>query len=126
MRRAVLCCLLLACSRDDKAKREPTPTAPSQPSAASGAAPACSLSPLPAKRPAAKRVVAIGDLHGDLAAARSALKAGGLIDDKDAWTGKDTVVVQTGDILDRGDDEQAILDLMFKLEGEAKAGRSGE
>jgi hypothetical protein len=79
------------------------------------------LSPLPAKRPAAKRVVAIGDLHGDLAATRSAFKAGALIDDKDAWIGKDTVVVQLGDILDRGDDEQAILDLIFKLEGEAKA-----
>ncbi|MDQ3334918.1 MAG: metallophosphoesterase [Myxococcota bacterium] len=127
MRRAVLCCLLLACRRDDKAQRQPTPNVPSQPSAApaapvaSGAAPACSLSPLPAKRPAAKRVVAIGDLHGDLAATRSAFKAAGLIDDKDTWTGKDTVVVQLGDVLDRGDDEQAILDLIFKLEGEAKA-----
>ena len=119
MRRAFLCCLLLACSRDDKAKREPTPNQPSQPAAAP--APACSLSPLPAKRPDAKRVVAIGDLHGDLAATRAAFKAAGLIDDKDAWIGKDTVVVQLGDILDRGDDEQAILDLIFKLEGEAKA-----
>src|SRR5205085_12436483 len=44
-----------------------------------------------------------------------------LIDDHDAWIGKDAVLVQTGDILDRGDDEQAILDLFFKLEAEAKA-----
>ncbi len=35
--------------------------------------------------------------------------------------GGQLVVVQTGDILDRGDDEQAILDLMFRLESEATA-----
>ena len=71
--------------------------------------------------PAAKRVVAIGDLHGDLAATRSALKAAGAIDDQDRWIGGELVVVQTGDVLDRGDDEQAILDLLYKLEVDAKA-----
>jgi hypothetical protein len=30
-------------------------------------------------------------------------------------------VVQTGDVLDRGDDEQAVLDLIFRLETEARA-----
>ena len=113
MRRAVLCSLLLACSRDP-AKEPPATSVPS-------AAPGCSLTPLPLRRPQPKRVVAIGDLHGDLAAARSALRTAGVIDDKDTWIGADTVVVQTGDVLDRGDDEQAILDLLFKLEGEAKA-----
>jgi hypothetical protein len=116
MRRVVLCILLVACSRD-KVKEPPATTA----SAATPSAPACSLSPLPSRRPQPKRVVAIGDLHGDIGGTRSALRAAGVIDDKDAWIGKDTVVVQTGDVLDRGDDEQAILDLVFKLEGEAKA-----
>jgi len=37
------------------------------------------------------------------------------------WIGGELVVVQTGDILDRGDDEQAILDLLFRIEAEAKA-----
>jgi hypothetical protein len=68
-----------------------------------------------------KRLVAIGDLHGDLAATRSALRAAGAIDDADKWIGGELVVVQTGDVLDRGDDEQAILDLLFKLERDAKA-----
>jgi hypothetical protein len=68
-----------------------------------------------------KRLVAIGDLHGDVAAARSALKAAGAIDDKDNWIGKDLVVVQTGDILDRGDNESQIIELLDKLAGEAKA-----
>ncbi len=75
------------------------------------------------KFPMPKRLVAIGDLHGDLGAMRSALKAAGAIDDKDAWIGGDLVIVQTGDMLDRGDDEQAMIDLSLKLQADAaKAG----
>ncbi|MGE0402898.1 MAG: metallophosphoesterase, partial [Kofleriaceae bacterium] len=81
----------------------------------------CNLAPLPLRRPKPERLVAIGDLHGDLAATRSAFKAAGAIDDADNWIGGGLVVVQTGDVLDRGDDEQAILDLLFALEGKAKA-----
>jgi hypothetical protein len=89
--------------------------------AADHAAPRCAVESVPARLPAARRVVAIGDLHGDLAAARAALKLAGAIDDHDAWIGGALVVVQLGDVLDRGDGEQAIVDLFEKLEGEAKA-----
>ena len=65
------------------------------------------------------RVVAIGDLHGDLEAARVALRLGGAIDEEDRWIGEDLVVVQTGDILDRGDRERAIMDLFQRLKEEA-------
>lgn len=69
------------------------------------------------------RIVAIGDLHGDLGATRRALRTAGVIDDRDHWIGGSTVLVQTGDVLDRGDDERAILDLMGRLTEEAsKAG----
>jgi len=68
-----------------------------------------------------KRLVAIGDLHGDLGGTRAALRAAGAIDDRDRWIGGQLVVVQTGDVLDRGDDEQAILDLIARLEREAQA-----
>lgn len=66
-------------------------------------------------------VAAIGDVHGDLAATRAALRLAGAIDETDAWVGGSLVVVQTGDQLDRGDDEQAILDLLERLEDEATA-----
>jgi hypothetical protein len=69
----------------------------------------------------AKHVVAIGDLHGDVSAARAALRAGRAIDDSDRWIGGDLVIVQTGDVLDRGDDESAILELLARLDGEARA-----
>ena len=70
-------------------------------------------------------IVAIGDLHGDLEAARAALRLGGAIDDGDQWIGGDLIVVQTGDILDRGDGEEAIMDLFEQIREQAeKAGGS--
>jgi hypothetical protein len=71
--------------------------------------------------PVAPRIVAIGDLHGDLAATRRALRLAGAIDARDRWIGGTLVVVQTGDQLDRGDDERAILQLFDRLAGEAAA-----
>ncbi len=67
------------------------------------------------------RIVAIGDWHGDLDAARHALRIAGAIDSLDHWCGGDLVVVQTGDLLDRGDEEQAILDWVQRLSEEATA-----
>jgi len=71
--------------------------------------------------PAVQRIVAIGDLHGDLGAARAALRLAGAIDDRDRWIGGRLVVVQTGDILDRGDQEEAIMDLFDRLGEEARS-----
>jgi hypothetical protein len=71
--------------------------------------------------PAPARLVAIGDLHGDIAATRKALRLAGAIDEADHWIGGELVVVQTGDQLDRGDDEQAILELLARVQREAVA-----
>src|SRR6187551_1519251 len=71
--------------------------------------------------PAAERVIAIGDLHGDVSALRAALRLAGAIDEAGKWIGKSLVVVQTGDQLDRGDDEPQILDLFQRLRTEAAA-----
>jgi len=71
--------------------------------------------------PDAPRIVALGDWHGDLDAARRGLRLAGAIDQQDRWIGDDLVVVQTGDQLDRGDQEQEILDLLDRLRDEAAA-----
>lgn len=42
-----------------------------------------------------QRIVAMGDLHGDLANTLRILKFTGLVDDDAAWSGGDTIWVQT-------------------------------
>lgn len=69
---------------------------------------------------APERIVAIGDLHGDLAATRAALRLAGAIDSTDRWIGGKLTVVQTGDQMDRGDDEAAILALLRRVSEEAR------
>jgi hypothetical protein len=66
-------------------------------------------------------VMAIGDLHGDIDAARRALLLAGAMDESEHWIGGDMVLVQVGDVLDRGDGEREILDLLDRLGPEAKA-----
>ncbi len=73
----------------------------------------------PTRLDAVERIVAIGDLHGDLAATRTALRLAGAIDALDRWIGGDLVIVQTGDILDRGQNEEDIFRLLEKLSAEA-------
>ena len=60
---------------------------------------------MPTRFPAPPRLLAFGDVHGDLQATRQALRLAGAIDAHDRWVGGPLVVVQTGDQLDRGDDE---------------------
>ena len=74
----------------------------------------------PLFRPAVRRLVAIGDVHGDLRATTEALRAGGVLDDENKWCGGETTVVQVGDQLDRGGDEIAILFLLERLRFEAR------
>lgn len=66
-----------------------------------------------------ERIVAIGNLHGDLDATRRVLRLAGAIDESDEWVGGELVVVQTGDTIDRGDDDRAIIDLLEHLKTEA-------
>jgi hypothetical protein len=74
--------------------------------------------PPPAERP---RVVAVGDLHGDLDAALGVLAMAGLVDGQGAWIGGDAILVQTGDTTDRGPRSLGVMELMRRLEGEAAA-----
>ena len=68
-----------------------------------------------------RRLVAIGDVHGDFPAAMKALEVAKVMDKSGHWIGGTTVVVQVGDILDRGDSELAIMRKFRSLAKEAIA-----
>ena len=121
---------LSGCNGCDRS-REPDPVTPHAADAAAGgsataavaSASVASGATRAAVRAAPERLVAIGDLHGDLDATKRALRLAGAVDAAGAWSGGKLVVVQTGDAVDRGDDDRAILDFLERLKGEAlKAG----
>lgn len=71
----------------------------------------------------ASRIVAIGDVHGSIDGLTTILAEAGLIDGEGHWSGGDAILVQTGDLLDRGTRLQEVLELLMRLENEAP--RSG-
>jgi hypothetical protein len=62
------------------------------------------------------RVVAVGDVHGDLHGLVGILKEASLLDGTLAWTGGDAGLVLTGDYLDRGPGGPDVLDFLMRLE----------
>ena len=112
--------LAAACDRGHHEVPPPAPIAAPAPAAAPKA---CTLAALPLEVKPTGRVVAVGDLHGDLGAARDVLRAAGVLDESGHWSGGTTTLVQTGDVLDRGDGESQILALLDRLAAEAP--RSG-
>lgn len=68
-----------------------------------------------------QRVIAVGDIHGDFNALVSILKKVAVIDDQMNWIGGDTILVQTGDMTDRGFEVRQVFDLMMALEKQAPA-----
>ena len=86
-----------------------------------GLTPAAFHAPVPqAAKAAGPRVVAIGDVHGAFDQFVEILQTAGLIDAKHQWIGGTTVLVQTGDIFDRGPKVREALDLLMRLEEEAR------
>jgi hypothetical protein len=77
---------------------------------------ALALAPVPA--PTA-RVVAVGDVHGDLKGLQAILREAAVIDAAGRWAGGKTILVQTGDLIDRGPDSRAVLDFVMGLEQQA-------
>ncbi len=78
-----------------------------------------------AERPSASewsevsRVVAVGDVHGNLGKLRELLAAAELIDGEGRWIGSETHLVVAGDFLDRGLDDRALMDLLLRLQDES-------
>ena len=67
-----------------------------------------------------ERVVAIGDIHGAYDQFVRILQAAEVIDDRERWVAGRALLVQTGDVLDRGPESRRVLDLRRRLEGEAE------
>jgi hypothetical protein len=101
---ATLLALLVAGARPVSAGQQPSNTWP-----------ACDLR-------TTERLVAIGDVHGAYDRFVETLRAAGLVDGRTRWSGGRAVLVQTGDVLDRGPDSRKALDLLRRLEGEAMRG----
>ena len=97
---AVVVLLLLAGARPVPAAQQPN------------AWPACDLR-------TTERVVAVGDVHGAYDHFVGILRAAGLIDARARWSGGRAILVQTGDVLDRGPDSRKALDLLRRIEREA-------
>ena len=73
-----------------------------------------------AAQPVPARIVAVGDLHGDYSAWVDIARDARLIDPANHWIGGKTVLVQTGDMVDRGADSLKIIRHLQQLDGEAK------
>ena len=90
--------------------------------------PSLTLAPaLPAQSPlqVGQRLVVIGDVHGDYQALQQMLRLAGVVgdndNDHDEWKGGDTIVVQCGDMMDRGGQELACWALLCRLSHQAAA-----
>jgi hypothetical protein len=68
------------------------------------------------------RTVALGDLHGSLDAFRDLLTRAGLLDG-DSWRGGRTILVQLGDVIDRGPESVATYEFLGDLQSRAAKGK---
>lgn len=100
---ALCACLLFACASNSQITNAVEP-------------PAESVS-TPAHEPV---LYAIGDIHGDYQRFVEVLQAAQIIDSKKRWTAGQATLVQLGDITDRGPDSRAAIDLLMKLQTQAK------
>jgi len=63
-----------------------------------------------------KRRIVVGDIHGELDGFREILRNAGLTDSKDNWSGGNDILIQTGDVIDRGPYSREVIDLLRKLQ----------
>ena len=66
------------------------------------------------------RVVAVGDVHGEYERFVDVLMMAGLVNGKGDWTGGNAMLVQLGDVVDRGPASRRVLDLLMELQKQAK------
>ncbi|CAB1113116.1 unnamed protein product [Ectocarpus sp. CCAP 1310/34] len=66
-----------------------------------------------------RRLVVIADVHGDLGAFAETLLAAGLVDGTGNWAAGETVLVQAGDVFDRGDSDLEVEEWLWTLQEQA-------
>lgn len=71
------------------------------------------------QRPQGDRIVAVGDVHGNLDGLTAILQKSGLIDRASRWIGGKATLVQVGDMVDRGPRSRGVLDFLMALQKEA-------
>ena len=64
-------------------------------------------------------IIAIGDLHADLDAAKNTFHMANITNEMGKWTRENVIVVQTGDLTDRGPDGLETLQWITELEKQA-------
>lgn len=69
--------------------------------------------------PCGAAIVAVGDVHGELEALREILRHAALLGDQDQWIGGDRVLVQIGDVIDRGPKSKESYALLAALQSKA-------
>lgn len=75
--------------------------------------------PSPLDGTAPDRIVAFADVHGGFTELEALLGALTLIDGNGNWIGGRTRLISLGDLLDRGPDSRAVMDLLMRLETQA-------
>jgi len=76
---------------------------------------------IPAVAQDSPRIVVVGEIQGAANSAATLLGKTGLIDGEGHWSGGDSVLIQTGDLIDGGENARAAMDLFMRLQEEAAA-----
>jgi hypothetical protein len=67
-----------------------------------------------------ERIVAVGDIHGDYHQFVRVLRSAAVIDRQGNWIAGKAHLVQLGDVVDRGPDSRKAMDLLVRLENQAR------
>ena len=67
-----------------------------------------------------ERIVAVGDVHGAYERFVEILQTAGILDGRLRWAGGRAHLVQLGDVVDRGPDSRKALDLLERLQDDAR------
>jgi len=66
------------------------------------------------------RIVAVGDIHGDYEHLIKILRHAKLIDKRNNWIGRDSILIQMGDLADRGNNTKKVFDTLIDLREQAQ------